>query len=61
VNAQDMQSGDRYYVGPWSSRFAVYDVLNGDDLHSRHDDELSAIAACAKANANWRKRPGAQS
>ena len=48
----------RFVVGRFGRHWAVYDEhasLRGE-LHSKHPDEISAIAACAKANDNARKK-----
>jgi hypothetical protein len=48
-----MSEGDRFYVGRYSTKWAVFDLAYNDSehLYSTHADEFDAILACQKANA----------
>lgn len=51
--------GDPYVVSRYWRRWAVYRIED-DSRHSTYDDEIDAVAACAKANAAHHARYAAK-
>lgn len=49
--------GNRYEVGTYSNRWAVFDIADRS-RHSTHADEFDALVECARANKRYRAKRG---